>query len=74
VFVDPKRQRVYVSCGEGFVDVLGIQGEGYVRVGRITTVAGARTALFVPEIDRFLLAVRTTATEPAATWVFRPLP
>ena len=73
-FVDSKRHRVYVSCGEGFADVFAAQGDGYVKVGHVATAAGARTALFVPAIDRFLLAVRATATEPAAIWVFRPAP
>ena len=72
VFVDSKRDRVYVSCGEGFIDVLAAQGETYVRVARIATAAGARTALYAPEIDRLILAVRATATTPAAVWVFRP--
>jgi YVTN family beta-propeller protein len=74
VFVDPRRRRVYVICGEGFVDVLASQGEGYVRIGHVPTAVGARTALFVPAIDRLLVAVRATATQPAAIWVFRPLP
>jgi YVTN family beta-propeller protein len=58
VFVDTKRRRVYVSCGEGFIDVLEPRAEGYARVERIPTSPGARTGLFVPAIDRFVLAVR----------------
>ena len=74
VFVDSRRDRVYVSCGEGFVDVLAAEGGTYVRAARIATAAGARTALYSPDIDRLLLAVRATATTPAAVWVFRPAP
>ena len=70
VFHDAKRRRVYVSCGEGFVDVF--DDDGYRRIAHIRTVAGARTALFVPEIDRLLLAVRANGREPAGIWVFRP--
>jgi len=40
----------------------------------IATVAGARTSLFVPEMDRLMLAVRASAGEPAAIWVFQPMP
>ena len=72
VFVDPQRRRVYVSCGEGVIDVLAQASDGYERVARIPTVAGARTSLFVPATDRLYLGVRATATEPAAIWVFRP--
>jgi len=74
VFIDAKRRRVYVSCGEGFIDVLDSQGSAYQRVARIPTVAGARTSLFVPEMDRLSLAVRASSGEPAAVWIFRPVP
>jgi hypothetical protein len=74
VFVDPRRRRVYVSCGEGVIDVLAQAGGGYERIARIPTVAGARTSLFVPANDRLYLGVRASGTEPAAIWVFQPLP
>jgi hypothetical protein len=72
VFVDRKRRRVYVSCGEGVVDVLESVEAGYRRLARVPTVSGARTSLFVPELDRLFLAVRAASNEPAAIWVFRP--
>jgi hypothetical protein len=74
VFVDAKRRRVYVSCGEGYIDVLDSERSAYRRIARIATVAGARTSLFVPELDRLMLAVRASSGEPAAIWVFRPMP
>jgi DNA-binding beta-propeller fold protein YncE len=74
LFFDPKRQRVYVSCGEGFLDVLDAKGSAYRHAARIATVPGARTSLFVPELDRLLLAVRAEAEQPASIWVFRPTP
>jgi len=74
VFTDAKRSRVYVSCGVGSIDILETQRDGYRRIGRIPTAAGARTSLFVPELDVLLLAVRATGAEPAAIWVFRPTP
>jgi DNA-binding beta-propeller fold protein YncE len=74
VFVDPKRRRVYVSCGEGVVDVLEQVEAGYRRLARVPTVSGARTSLFVPELDRLFAAVRARSNEPAAIWVFRPAP
>jgi DNA-binding beta-propeller fold protein YncE len=72
VFVDAKRHRVYVSCGEGVVDVFEQDQASYRRLGRVATVAGARTSLFVPELDRLFVAVRASAREPAAIWVLRP--
>ena len=72
VFVDAKRHRVYVSCGEGVVDVLEQDAAGYGRLTRVPTVSGARTSLFVPELDRLFVAVRASSGERAAIWVFRP--
>jgi DNA-binding beta-propeller fold protein YncE len=74
VFVDAKRHRVYVSCGEGAVDVIEPREAGYGRLAKVPTVSGARTALFVPELDRLFVAVRAAWAEPAAIWVFRPTP
>jgi hypothetical protein len=72
LFVDAKRRRLYVSCGEGVVDIYRDKESGYERLARLTTVFGARTALFVPERDRLYVAVRARDKEPAAIWVYRP--
>jgi YVTN family beta-propeller protein len=74
LFVDAKRGRVYLSCGAGYVDVLEIDGAGYRRIARLPTATGARTSLFVPEMDRLLVAVRAGLAGPAAIWVFKPVP
>lgn len=74
VFLDAKRDRVYVSCGDGFVDVLAADGVTYRQIDRIPTAAGARTSLFVPELDRLLVAAPAKADGAAAILVFRPSP
>src|SRR5260221_782076 len=72
VFVDAKRGLVYVSCGEGVLAIVARQGDSYRELGRLPTVSGARTSLFVPELDRLFLAVRAGGGEGAAIWVYRP--
>jgi YVTN family beta-propeller protein len=74
LFVDAKRSRVYVSCGAGYVDVFEIDGTTYRRSARIPTAVGARTSLFVPELDRLMVAVSAGPAGPAAIWMFKPLP
>jgi len=74
LFLDQKHNRIYVTCGAGFIDVLTVDDAKYARVTRMPTVSGARTGLFVPEIDRLLLGVRAHFTEPAAIWVYRTVP
>jgi hypothetical protein len=44
----------------------------YKHLGRVKTVAGARTSFFAPELDRLFIGVRATPSEDAAVWVFRP--
>jgi hypothetical protein len=74
VFVDAKRHRAYVTCGAGFVDVFEGEGSACRRIARIPTIEGARTALFIPELDRLLIAARATASAPASLWIMRPAP
>jgi len=75
VFFDAKRRRLYVSCGEGLVDVLQGDTAGYHPLARIPTHSGARTSLFVPELDRLFVAARAGLLgSDAALLVFRPRP
>jgi hypothetical protein len=71
LFIDTKRKRVYITCGAGFIDVLKTDDPKYSRVGQIPTMTGARTGLFIPELDRLFLAVRAQAETPAAIWIYR---
>lgn len=70
VFFDSDRSRIYVSCGEGFLDVLTVRDDHYERLDRIATSAGARTSFFVSQLGQFLLAVRASGSNPAAIWIF----
>jgi YVTN family beta-propeller protein len=74
LFVDARRGRIYVSCGEGFLDVFDTRGRDYRRLARLSTIRGARTSYYVPSVDRLFLAVRAASPEPAAVWVYRPAP
>jgi DNA-binding beta-propeller fold protein YncE len=70
MFVDEKRDRAYVSCGEGFIDVF--QLGRLSRISHIPTTIGARTALYDPDMDRFFLAVSANHGMAAAIWVYEP--
>jgi len=69
LFYDAPRKRLYVSGGEGFIDVLQ-QGDRLARVARVTTAAGARTSLFVPEQNRLYLAVPHRGAQKAEIRVY----
>ena len=75
VFFDARRRRIYVSCGEGAVDVFEQADGAYRRAARIPTASGARTSLFVPDLDRLFVARRAGLLgSEAAILVFRPVP
>jgi hypothetical protein len=75
VFFDPKRGRLYVSCGAGAVDVFTVSDDKLQHLGQVLTAPGARTALFVPELDRlFVAARRAVAGGQAKIIVLRPQP
>jgi DNA-binding beta-propeller fold protein YncE len=74
VFFDEKRNRIYLSCGAGSIDVFDRGSNALNRVALIPTSPGARTSLFVPEFDRLYLAVRAGSASGAAIQVYRPSP
>jgi YVTN family beta-propeller protein len=74
VFYDQTGKRIYASGGEGAISVFEQQdADHYKESARITTVKGARTSFFSPELDRLFLAVRRQGTRTAAVWVFAPV-
>jgi len=60
----------YVSCGEGFVNVVGqTSTNAYMVVSKVPTREGARTSLFVPALHRLFVAARAGSL-PAEILVF----
>ncbi|HTI66283.1 MAG TPA: hypothetical protein VL460_01920 [Caulobacteraceae bacterium] len=69
---DLRRRRLYVTCGTGAVETFAEAGGSYRSLGRTGTRSGARTALFVPELDRLFVAARAGGGGQAAIMVLRP--
>jgi hypothetical protein len=75
VFFDVRRERIYVSCGSGEIAVFQRNGGNYWPLPRVTTESGARTSLFVPDMDRLFLAVRAGLLGSGASiQIYRPTP
>jgi DNA-binding beta-propeller fold protein YncE len=71
VFLDARRQRLYVSCGEGELDVIGVSSTGVLTPsGRVPTAPGARTCLFIPERGEVAVAAPRRGSEPARILLF----
>jgi YVTN family beta-propeller protein len=76
VFFDAKRRRVYVSCGDGTVDAWQQDGSAFRHLSLLKTASGARTSLFVPDLDRLFVAARAGyfgLGSDAALLVLRPI-
>lgn len=73
LFYDAARKRLYVSCGEGFIDVLEQRGpDSYVRISQIPTAPGARTSFFSSDLDRLYLAVPERGSQRAEIREYEP--
>ena len=74
VFFDASRARIYVSCGAGELAVFH-HGSVWQALQPVRTASGARTSLFVPQLDRLFVAERAGLLgSDAAIGVFRPTP
>lgn len=67
LFFDARRKYFYVSCGSGAVDVMSRDPSGLHRLSRVQTISGARTSLFVPQLDRLFVAARAGILGSAAS-------
>jgi DNA-binding beta-propeller fold protein YncE len=72
IFYDAAKKRIYISCGEGFVNIFQRQdADHYNAIVSIPTAQGARTSLFVPELQRFYLAVPHVANQGSKILVYQ---
>jgi hypothetical protein len=73
MFFDTRRKRLYVTGGEGFIDVFQQRdADHYESLARIPTRPIARTSLFVPELDRYYVAVPRKDNQTAEIRVYEP--
>jgi DNA-binding beta-propeller fold protein YncE len=72
LFFDVRNKLIYVSCGQGVIDVIKqIGADSYAKLKAISTPAGARTSLFVPELNMFCLAVPHLGAQSAEIRIFK---
>lgn len=71
VFLDEASGRLFVSCGEGSIDVFERGAKGaYAPAGKVGTAAGARTCLYSPVEEKLFLAVPHRGDQPAQIRVY----
>lgn len=75
IFYDSSRRRVYISGGEGFLSIFRQDDpDHYKPMTQVPTATGARTSLFVPELNRLYLAVPHRGTQRAEVRVYEAQP
>ena len=71
---DAKQKRLYLA-GSGSVDVIEQKdADHYAPLAKVPGSFRAKTALLVPKLKRYYLAVPRHETKEAAVWVFEVLP
>jgi DNA-binding beta-propeller fold protein YncE len=72
LFFDAANKVIYVSCGQGTIDVIQQTDADHYSVAKtIPTAAGARTCLLVPELKILCLAVPHRGSQLAEIRVFK---
>ena len=73
LFYDPIHSRIYVTGGVGRIGVYA-QGSAdqHVALDPVATGVGARTGLFVPEWNRFFVAIRDFGAHVAEIRIYQP--
>lgn len=71
LFYDAARKRLYVTGGDGFIDVFEEPAANrFTRTAHLQTAAGARTSLFVPDQNRLYLAVPHRGSQKAEVRIY----
>ena len=72
LFYDPIRQRIYISCGEGFIDVIEQHDAGHYRLlTRLPTAEDAATSAFSAQLKSLYLGVPRIGNHPAEIRIFK---
>jgi DNA-binding beta-propeller fold protein YncE len=71
IFYDSENKQVYLTGGEGYLDVISEKNaNSYQEVVKIPTAQGGRTSLFVPQLDRLYIAIPDYTGNGAKIQVF----
>ncbi len=71
IFYDTKSKNIYLSCGGGFIDIIKqVNPDTYQLTEKIASHSGARTSLFIPPLNRFIVASPGNFRNDAALLVY----
>lgn len=71
IYYDSSLKQLYVSCGSGKVDIIKqIEKNNYKSVSVIKTRSGARTSLFIPELNELIVAAPARSGKEAELLIY----
>jgi YVTN family beta-propeller protein len=72
VFYDGSSKQIYVSCGGGTIDVFRqIDTDNYEFICKVESRSGARTSLFIPELNQLIVAAPSRAGREAQLMIYK---
>ena len=72
LFYDARNKLIYVSCGAGSIEVVRqIDADNYRGLDSVLTRSGARTSLFIPELNLFCVAAPQRGNQEAEILVYK---
>lgn len=71
IFLDSKNGNLYLSCGSGYIDICKQNSaDRYTLIEKIPTRSGARTSLFIPQLNRLIIASPKNFGSDAALLIY----
>jgi YVTN family beta-propeller protein len=78
IFYNKKTKEIYLTCGGGYVDVFSqsdpfgkqMDANTYIPNGKMVTHPGARTSLFIPELDELIVASPSGLNSKASLLIY----
>ena len=71
IFFNREKKEIYVSCGAGYLDVFKQNdADHYEFEGRTSTRSGARTSLFIPDLNQLIVAAPASLSLSASLFVY----
>jgi YVTN family beta-propeller protein len=72
IFYDNSSKQIFVSCGGGYIDVIKqSEPDKYEAPSRIESRSGARTSLFVPELNQLFVAAPSRSGKEAQLTIYQ---
>jgi YVTN family beta-propeller protein len=72
IFYDGTSKKIYISCGGGYIDVIKQNGpDKYEVLSNTESRSGARTSLFVPESNQFIVAAPSHSGKEAQLLIYQ---